>query len=133
MNKMMKIIKVTAATTAMMIALSNGAAAMGDAAKGEKVFKRCKACHYVDKDINKTGPTLLNVMGRTAGSLENYKKYSKAMIAAGEGGLVWDDASLTEYLRKPKAYIKGTKMAFAGLKKDSQLADVIAYLKTFSE
>ncbi|MCE2516320.1 MAG: cytochrome c family protein [Alphaproteobacteria bacterium] len=120
-------------TALIMVVMTAVTAQAGDAAKGEKVFKRCKACHYVDKDKNKTGPSLLNVMGRTAGGLESYTKYSKAMVAAGEGGLIWDDASMTEYLRKPKAFIKGTKMAFAGLKKDDQIADVIAYLYQFSE
>ena len=102
-----------------------GSAMAGDAVKGEKVFKKCKACHYVDKEKNKTGPHLVAVLGRTAGSLEGYK-YSKAMKAS---GLVWDEETLAAYLKAPKKYVKGTKMAFAGLKKDKYVADVIAYLK----
>ena len=96
-----------------------------DIKAGEKVFKKCKACHYADREKHKTGPHLLNLIGRTAGSLEDYKKYSKAMKAS---GIVWDEETLTEYLRAPKKYIKGTKMAFVGLKKDADIDNVIAYL-----
>jgi len=103
-----------------------GPAVAADVDAGEKVFKKCKACHWADKEKNKTGPHLVGIIGRAAGSLESYKKYSKAMK---ESGIVWDDATLTEYLRAPKQYVKGTKMAFAGLKKDADIANVIAYLK----
>ena len=96
-----------------------------DIKAGEKVFKKCKACHYADREKHKTGPHLVNLIGRTAGSLEDYKKYSKAMKAS---GIVWDEETLTEYLRAPKKYIKGTKMAFVGLKKDADIENVIAYL-----
>jgi cytochrome c len=98
----------------------------GDAAAGEKVFRKCKACHYVDQEKNKTGPHLVNIVGRKAGAVEGYK-YSKAMAGS---DLVWDEATLAGFLAKPKSYLKGTKMAFAGLKKDSDIADVIAYLKS---
>ncbi len=97
-----------------------------DVAKGEKVFKRCKACHYADKEKNKTGPYLVDVIGRKAGSIDGYK-YSKAMR---ESQLVWDDATLSAYLKAPKKFLKGTKMAFAGLKKEADIKNVIAYLKT---
>lgn len=102
----------------------------GDIKAGEKVFKKCKACHVVDKEKNKTGPHLVNIMGRTAGSLESYKKYSKAMK---ESGIVWNEETLDGYLENPKKYIKGTKMAFGGLKKEKDRENVIAYLKSFSE
>ncbi len=85
----------------------------GDVAAGEKVFKKCKACHVVEEK-HKTGPHLVNLFGRTAGTAEGYKKYSKAMKAS---GIVWNDETLDGYLAAPKKYIKGTKMAFAGLKK----------------
>jgi len=98
----------------------------GDIKAGEKVFKKCKACHYTDREKHKTGPHLVNIMGREAGSLEDYKKYSKAMKAS---GIVWDDTTLADYLRAPKKYVKGTKMAFVGLKKDADIENVIAYLK----
>ena len=98
----------------------------GDIDAGAKVFKKCNACHWADKEKNKTGPHLVGIIGRTAGSLESYKKYSKAMKAS---GIVWDETTLNDYLRAPKKYLKGTKMAFAGLKKDADIENVIAYLK----
>ena len=106
--------------------LGSGAAlAEGDAAKGKKVFKKCKTCHSFDPGKKKIGPHLTGVVGRKAASVEGYK-YSKAMKAA---DIVWDEANLDEFLKKPKAFIKGTKMTFAGLKKESQRQDIIAYLK----
>ena len=102
----------------------------GDIKAGEKVFKKCNACHVVDKEKNKTGPHLVNIMGRTAGSLESYKKYSKALK---ESGIVWNEETLDGYLENPKKYIKGTKMAFGGLEKEKDRENVIAYLKSFSE
>ncbi|XDZ66480.1 c-type cytochrome [Alphaproteobacteria bacterium LSUCC0684] len=102
----------------------------GDPGAGEKVFKKCKACHVVDSEKHKTGPHLVNIMGRAAGSAEGYKKYSDAMK---ESGIVWDETTLDAYLAAPKKYIKGTRMAFAGLKKDEDRANVIAYLKQFSQ
>ncbi|MGC6497084.1 MAG: c-type cytochrome [Candidatus Puniceispirillaceae bacterium] len=104
--------------------LMAAAAHAGDVAAGEKVFKKCKACHYAAKEKNKTGPHLVNLIGREAGSIEGYK-YSKAMKSS---GIVWDEETLTAYLRAPKKYLKGTKMAFAGLRKDADIANVIAYL-----
>ncbi|TCD10994.1 c-type cytochrome [Oricola cellulosilytica] len=99
----------------------------GDPAAGEKVFNKCKACHVADEAKNKVGPHLVGVIGRTAGTVEDFR-YSSAMVEAGEGGLVWDVPSLSEYLAKPRDKVKGTKMAFAGLKKEDEIADVIAYL-----
>ena len=107
-------------------------AQQGGAAAGEKVFNRCKACHEVETDRHKIGPSLAGVMGKTAGTHEGYR-YSNAMVEAGQSGLVWDDEALAEYLKNPRQTVKGTKMAFAGLKKEQELADVIAYLKQFSE
>lgn len=101
-----------------------------DAAAGEKVFGKCKACHLVDSDQNRVGPSLKGVVGRTAGTLGDFK-YSAAMVDAGKNGTVWDEATLTTYLRDPKASVKGTKMAFVGLKADEDIANVIAYLKQF--
>jgi cytochrome c len=76
------------------------------------------------------GPTLKGLFGRTAGTLEGFK-FSTPMIDAGKGGLVWDDAHFAEYIKDPKAKVKGTKMAFAGLKKDDEIANLVAYLKQF--
>jgi cytochrome c2 len=102
----------------------------GDIEAGEKVFKKCKACHVVDQEKNKTGPHLVNIFGRAAGSLESYTKYSTAMK---ESGIVWNDETLDAYLENPRKYVKGTKMAFGGLKKEEDRLNVIAYLKSFSE
>ncbi|MEM7299996.1 MAG: cytochrome c family protein [Pseudomonadota bacterium] len=105
----------------------------GDAKKGKRVFKKCKACHDVGENAkNKVGPHLNNLFGRKAASIEEYGKYSKAIIAKAEDGLVWDEETLIEFLTKPKKYIKGTKMAFAGLKKKKDHRNLIAYLKEFS-
>ena len=104
------------------------AQAEGDAAKGDKVFLKCKACHEVEKGVNKVGPTLKGVVGRKAGSVEGFK-YSEAMTAKGAEGLVWDEANIASYLADPKGFIPKNKMAFNGLKKPEEVADVIAYLK----
>lgn len=103
----------------------------GNAETGAKVFAKCKACHDVETDKNKVGPSLKGVIGRTTGTYQGYK-YSPAMVEAGKAGLVWDEDNLEQYLHDPKAKIKGNKMAFAGLKKDEEIADVLAYLKQFS-
>jgi cytochrome c2 len=106
------------------------ALASGDVAAGEKVFKKCKACHVVDAEKHKTGPHLVNIMGRAAGSADGFKKYSDAMKSS---GIVWNEETLDGYLEKPKAYVKGTRMAFAGLRKEEDRANVIAYLKSYSK
>ncbi len=107
-------------------ALGGGAAqAEGDAEAGKKVFKKCKVCHSFDPGKKKIGPHLKGVIGRKAGAVEGYK-YSKVMAAA---DVIWDEANLDKFLTKPKAFMKGTKMSFAGLKKEAQRADLIAYLK----
>ncbi len=104
---------------------------IGDAAKGEKIFKKCKACHAVgDGAKARVGPTLNGLLGRVAGSEDEFV-YSDAMQKAGAGGLVWEPETLAAFLEKPKAYVDGTKMSFAGLRKDEDRADIIAYLATF--
>lgn len=109
------------------------AMAEGDAAAGEKTFARCKACHTVEEGgPSRVGPNLHGLFGRTAGSMEGFK-YSKAMQEAGEGGLVWNEETLAEYLADPRGFIKGNRMAFPGLKKEDDLENVIAYLKTSTE
>ncbi|MEQ1951138.1 cytochrome c family protein [Mesorhizobium sp. CN2-181] len=113
-----------------LLALATGQSSAQDAAAGEKVFAKCKACHVADTDQNKVGPTLKGLIGRTAGTHEGFK-YSPTMIAAGKGGLVWDEAHLADYLTNPREKVKGTKMAFAGLKNPDDIANVIAYLKQF--
>lgn len=121
---------------AICLTLASGAVALaeditGDAAKGEKVFRKCKACHQVGADAkNKVGPILNGIVGGAAGSADDFK-YSKPMTAAAEGGLVWTVAELDAFLTKPKDYMKGTKMSFAGLRKDADRENVIAYLAGF--
>lgn len=117
--------KITMLALSALLAVSTQAMAEGDVAKGEKVFKKCAACHTLEEGKNKVGPSLYGVFGRAAGALEDYK-YSKVMIGS---GIVWDDENMDAYLKKPRAFLKGTKMAFAGLKKDDQRADLIAFLK----
>jgi cytochrome c2 len=105
--------------------------ALADGDEGEKVFKKCKACHAVgDGAKNKVGPELNGIVGRTAGSAEGFK-YSDAMLAKQAEGLVWTEETLDAYLTKPKDYIPGTKMSFAGLKKEEDREHVIEYLESF--
>lgn len=99
---------------------------------GEKVFRKCKACHQVgDGAKNRVGPVLNGVMGASAGHIDGFK-YSKPLMAKAAEGLVWNTETLSEFLADPKKYMKGTKMSFAGLKKDADIEAVIAYLATFS-
>jgi cytochrome c len=101
--------------------------ALGDLAHGEKVFKKCSACHMIASGgKNMIGPNLWGVIGRTAGSVSDYK-YSKAMVAYAKQ---WNFEEMNDYLIKPQAYIKGTKMAFAGLRKEKDRASVILYLNS---
>ena len=103
--------------------------AMGDLAHGQKVFKKCSACHMIASDgKNMIGPNLWSVIGRQAGSVADYK-YSKAMVAYGKN---WTFEEMNAYLIKPQAYIKGTKMAFAGLRKEKDRASVILYMNSKS-
>ena len=99
--------------------------AMGSVDHGKKVFKKCSACHSIKKGgRNNIGPALYNVLGRNMGALEDYK-YSKALIAFGKD---WTFQEMNGFLIKPASYIKGTKMAFAGLKKEKDRASVILYM-----
>ena len=104
--------------------------AMGDLTTGEKVFKKCAACHSIVKGgKNNIGPALYNVVGRKIGSVNDYK-YSKALS---EYGKEWTFEELNGYLIKPAKWIKGTKMAFAGLRKEKDRASVILYLNKNSD
>ena len=96
---------------------------------GEKVFKKCKACHRIGLNAkNGTGPHLNNIFGRIAGQLEDYKKYSKNIKKMGQEGLIWNTETLTSFIENPKEYIKGTKMNFKGIKKSDELEALIEYL-----
>jgi cytochrome c len=116
-----------AVATAALTSTAALAQDMGDADAGQKVFNKCKACHVVDDVKNRVGPHLQGVIGRTPGAVEGFK-YSDAMIAYGNDH-VWDEETLGAYLKAPRDVVKGTKMAFPGLKKDEDVANVIAYIK----
>ena len=99
----------------------------GDATKGQRVFnQQCRACHTLEKDGAQTaGPNLHGVFGRKAGTAAGYE-FSVAMK---KSGIVWDETTMTDYNRDPKAKVPGTKMVFNGVKNAGQLADLMAYLK----
>ena len=97
----------------------------GDAAKGEKVFLQCKACHVLEEGQNRVGPSLHAIIGRTAGQVVGFS-YSAANK---NSGVVWSEEELFKYLEAPQKVMPGTKMAFAGLKNPQDRADIIAYLK----
>lgn len=110
-----------------LMALNSASAA--DAAAGEKVYRKCKACHAIDKGgRHKVGPILFSIMGRKAGTVEGFR-FSRAMKKA---GITWDAATLRKFLANPKRVVKGTRMAFAGIRKDKDLDDIIAYIETTS-
>ena len=101
-----------------------------NAADGSAVFKKCTACHSIAKEgKNKIGPALWGVLGRPIGFLNDYK-YSKAFA---EFGGEWNLENMNSFLIKPKDYIKGTKMSYAGLKKEKDRASVILYLNEYSD
>jgi cytochrome c2 len=108
-------------------ALAAPALAAGDPASGEKIFRRCMACHVADDHTDRLGPHLGDVYGRHAGAVEGYA-YSQALADA---DFVWDESTLDPWLADPKAYIEGTKMVLK-LSKPEDRADVIAYLKSLS-
>ena len=104
--------------------------ALGDIGHGEKVFKKCSACHSIEAGGgNKIGPALYNVVGRKIAALEDYK-YSKALIEYKKN---WSFEELNGFLIKPQKWIKGTKMAYAGLRKEKDRASVILYLNKYSD
>ena len=118
------------AIAALLVAAGIGQASAQDAAAGEKVFAVCKACHQVgDNAKNAVGPVLNGLFGRKAGSVEGYN-YSDANK---KSGITWDDATFSEYIKDPKAKVPGTKMAFAGIKDEQKIGDLVAYLHTFDK
>jgi cytochrome c2 len=136
---MVRISGLVAAAGLVMALTASAGAVEGNVDDGKKIFLKCAVCHGIGDTKKPIGPNLNNVIGRTAGTEEEYRAkpgaagYSKAMIKAGEDGLVWDAAQIGEYIFDPKKKIPGNKMAFPGLKKDQEIADVIAYISTFSQ
>ena len=104
--------------------------ALGDIGSGEKIFKKCAACHSINKGgKNKIGPALYNVVGRVVGGVDNYK-YSKTLASYGKE---WTFEELNGFLTKPSSYLKGTKMSYAGLRKEKDRASIIKYLNQNSD
>ncbi|MFN8731587.1 MAG: c-type cytochrome [Hyphomonadaceae bacterium] len=116
------------AAGAMVLAVTNkaGATMSGDPTKGEAVFRQCQTCHVVTAGVNKVGPSLHNIIGRTAGQVAGFR-YSEANK---KSGITWTEQELYTYLENPKARIPGTTMAFVGVKDSQKRADLVAYLKT---
>ncbi len=111
------------------VVLTSTTASMAqDAAAGEKAFAICKACHQLGETAkNSVGPVLNGVIGRKAGTFAGYN-YSDANK---NSGLTWDEATFREYIKDPKAKVPGTKMAYAGMKDEQKVSDLLAYLKQF--
>ena len=124
----MKRIPLAAIAVLSLVASVRVASADGDPAAGEVTFKVCRTCHQIGESArNFVGPALNGVVGRKAGTVAGYN-YSDANK---NSGLTWDEATLTKYLKSPREVVPGTKMAFPGLTRDSDIANVIAYLKQF--
>ncbi|MGF1502844.1 MAG: c-type cytochrome [Paracoccaceae bacterium] len=119
--------KILITTAAAAAALAAGQATAQDASKGQRVYRACQACHVVDKEQNRVGPHLVGLIGREVASVDGYR-YSKAMTEWGEGK-VWDEATFLEYIEDPRGIVKGTKMAYNGVKKEQDRADLLAFLK----
>jgi cytochrome c len=113
---------------ALLAIAAAGEARAQDAAAGEKVFNTCKLCHQIGENAkNAVGPVLNGVIGRKAGSVPGYS-YSEANKSS---GITWDEATFREYIKDPKGKVPGTKMAYAGLKDEQKINDLVAFLKQF--
>ncbi len=114
--------------TGLPVAHAASDAPAGDPARGEKLYRKCLACHAINQERNKVGPHLVKIFNRPAAAVEGFR-YSKALRKAGEEGLVWNAENLDKWLENPRKFIPGNRMAFAGIKKKADRADLIAYLK----
>ena len=118
-----------AATAAAMLVLFLLPAHAGDGVKGAKIYKKCVSCHMIGEGAkNRVGPHLNGIIGREIGAIADYK-YSKAMVKYAATAKVWSEENLAAYLESPRKLVKGGRMAFAGLRKEKDRADVIAHLK----
>jgi cytochrome c len=102
--------------------------AAGDIMAGKSIFNRCKACHDAAGETNKVGPHLVKIVGRAAGSTAGFA-YSETMKAKGAEGLIWTEENIAAYIKAPKEFVPNNKMAFSGLRKDEDIANLIEYLK----
>ena len=114
----------TILTLTILLLLTPRPSGAADTAAGQAQFNKCKICHSLEAGKNMVGPDLHAIFGRKAGTADGFA-YSEAMK---KSGIVWDDDTLTKYLREPKDTVPGGKMAFPGIKDDKQLADLLAYL-----
>ena len=118
-----------AAIFALGAAAQAGPAAAQDVAAGQRVYNQCRACHNIAEGARNTvGPNLWNIYGRSAGAVEGFR-YSAPMMERARDGLVWTEENLRTYLRNPRDLVPGGSMAFAGIRNEQQLTDVIAYLR----
>lgn len=110
------------------VLLGSGAAAAldGDPERGVRAFRACGACHSLSPGVHRTGPSLAGVLGRTAGTIDGFRRYSPALKGS---GVVWDRSALDAWIKDPAAFIPGNRMTFPGLKDDQARADLIAYLE----
>lgn len=107
---------------------------MGDATRGERVYAQCQSCHEVGQGaVNRIGPHLNGVFGRRLAGLDDYTRYSPGLTRAGADGVVWTAETLDAYIANPRSLVTGTRMNFAGLRSAEDRADVIAYLRIFSD
>ncbi|HEY4199304.1 MAG TPA: c-type cytochrome [Devosiaceae bacterium] len=117
---------------ALMVSIGAALAQQGDVALGKQVFDlRCAGCHAVGGESAKNAPSLNNLIGRVAASVEGFD-YSDAMIEARQRGVAWDVETLSRFITKPRSVVNGSNMAFTGLRNPNDVANVIAYLATFS-
>jgi cytochrome c len=118
----------TVLALSLLAAYPSSAKAAGDPAAGEKVFLKCRACHQIGETAkNAVGPKLNGLLGRHSGSVEGYS-YSPANK---NSGLTWDEPTFRDYIKAPQTKITGTKMVFPGLKSETEIDDIIAFLKQF--
>lgn len=121
---------VVAAALAWSAVLSPAFAVEGNAARGQRVFRACAACHSLQPDRNMTGPSLANVWNRKAGSLASFPRYSSALKSS---EIVWNDKTLDEWIKDPQQLVPANEMTFPGVKDDQQRADLIAFLKSATQ
>ncbi|MCE7029702.1 c-type cytochrome [Jiella avicenniae] len=131
----MRKLNLAIAGTALLFAVGTASAQeVGDPAAGEKVFNKCKACHAVGEGAkNKIGPELNGIVGDKPGADRGGYKFSKPFQDWAADKTAWNEELMTTWISDPRGTVKGTKMAFAGLKKPDELKNVIAYLATFDE